>query len=82
MVLHHGLEIVQLTWNRTCRYDLYLSIIVYQDTVWMHIPYFPLYSLKLVSCSDHVVQEVPDFPLLKEAVYLKSILDFSFKDVW
>lgn len=82
MVLHHGLEIVHFPWNRTFRYDLYLSIIVYQDTVRMHIAHFPLYSLELVSRSDHVVQEIPDFPLLKEAVYLKSILDFSFKDVW
>ena len=47
----------------------------------MHVAYFPLYSLELVSRSDHVVQEVPDFPLLKEAVYLQSILDFSLEDV-
>ena len=45
----------------------------------MQITYFPLNSFKLVSCSDHVVQEIPNLPFFKEAIDFESVFNFPFQ---
>lgn len=81
MALNHGFEIIQLPWNWTGRYDLDLAIVIYQDTVWMHVSHFFLYSFKFVPGSYHVVEQVPNLSLLKVPVDFKSVFYFTFQHI-
>lgn len=57
--------------QRDCTDDLYLSTLVDEDVLRMHVANFLLQVLELATCSNDVIQEVPDFSL--KEVFFESI---------
>lgn len=81
MVLDHSLKVIDLSGNGASSDDFYLAIVVDKNAVRVQIAHFGFNSFELVACPDHVVKQVPNFPLFKKPIYLQPILYFSLEHV-
>lgn len=56
-----------------------MSTFVDENVPGMYVTYFLFEKLKLITCSDDVVQQIPDFSLQKIFPQLVTILDLGFE---
>lgn len=57
------------------------SIIIDEYVAWMHVSDLSMVLFELGASADHVVQQVPEFSLQEEAVYLPAVFNLHLENV-
>lgn len=80
-ILNNLIEVGLLSWEATSADKFDQSIVIDEYVAGMHISDLSMVFFELRASSNHVVEQVPEFSLQEETIYLSAVLDLHLEDV-